>query len=84
MKLAIGLSSGEAGVGNLGSETRMEYTAIGDVVNVAARLEALAGPGQTLVTEATTAAAGDAFSFSSLGEQPLRGKRAPVKVSEVV
>ncbi len=83
VKLAIGLSSGDAVVGNLGSESRMEYTAIGDIVNIAARLEALARPGQTLVTEATAQAAGDSWSFNTLGEQPLRGKRAPVRVAEV-
>jgi class 3 adenylate cyclase len=84
VKLAIGVSSGEAVVGNLGSETRMEYTAIGDVVNVAARLEALARPGQTLVTEATVSGAGADFSFAPLGEQPIRGKRAAVLVSELL
>lgn len=83
VRLAIGLSTGEAVVGNLGSETRMEYTAIGDAVNVAARLEALARPGQTLVTESTLELAGDGWSFAPLGEQPLRGKRAPVRVAEV-
>lgn len=83
VKLAVGLSTGDAVVGNLGSETRMEYTAIGDAVNIAARLEALARPGQTLVTEATLELAGDGWSFAPLGEQPLRGKRAPVRVAEV-
>jgi class 3 adenylate cyclase len=84
VKLAIGVSTGEVLVGNLGSETRMEYTAIGDVVNVAARLEAIARPAQTLVTADVAAAAKDAgFEFASLGEHPLRGKQRAVEILEV-
>lgn len=83
-QLAIGLNSGEALVGNLGSEQRMEYTAIGDVVNVAARLEGLAQPGQTLCTSAVVQQAGEGFDFRSLGAHPLRGKRQPVEIYEVV
>lgn len=84
VKLAIGVSTGEVLVGNLGSETRMEYTAIGDVVNVAARLEAIARPAQTLVTAEVAAAAKDeGFAFASLGEHPLRGKQRAVEILEV-
>ena len=71
-------------VGNLGSEQRMEYTAIGDVVNVAARLEGLAQPGQTLCTSAVVAHAGAGFEFRSLGAHPLRGKRQPVEIYEAL
>lgn len=84
VQLAIGINSGEALVGNLGSEKRMEYTAIGDVVNIAARLEGVAQPGQTLVTADVAAAAGEGFSFRALGEHPLRGKRNAVQILEVV
>jgi class 3 adenylate cyclase len=83
VKLGIGVSSGEALVGNLGSEARMEYTAIGDVVNVASRLEGLARPGQTLVTSEVLKNAGEDFGARSLGPQPLRGKREPVEVFEL-
>lgn len=82
--IAIGINSGEVLVGNLGSESRMDYTAIGDAVNVAARLEALARPGQTLVTEETARAAQSAFEFHPLGEHPLRGKEQPVPILELV
>jgi adenylate cyclase len=84
IKLGIGLSTGAALVGNLGSEKRMEFTAVGDSVNVASRLETLARPGQTLVTAEVAREAGDAFEFHSLGAHPLRGKAEPVEVLEVV
>jgi class 3 adenylate cyclase len=83
IELAIGVSSGECVVGNIGSERRMEYTAIGDVVNTAARLEAIARPNQILVSAPTAEAAGDAFELLDRGERELPGKRAPVRLFEV-
>ncbi|MGB5367597.1 MAG: adenylate/guanylate cyclase domain-containing protein, partial [Polyangiales bacterium] len=83
VELAIGINSGHAVVGNVGSETRMQYTAIGDVVNVAARLESIARPQQILVTHATKVLAGDDFQYSSLGPRQLVGRRDPVKLFEV-
>ncbi len=82
-RLGIGVNVGEALVGNLGSERRMEYTAIGDTINVAARLEGLARAGQTLVTADLARAAGEGFEFASCGEHPLRGKRLPVEILEL-
>ncbi len=84
LQLAIGINSGEAVVGNVGSESRMEYTAIGDVVNVAARLEAIARPNQILVTSDTRAAAGEGFEFAAVGRRPVTGRREPVQLFEVV
>lgn len=83
VELAIGINSGTAVVGNVGSETRMQYTAIGDVVNVAARLEAIARPQQILVTQATKHAAGDGFEYSHLGPKQLVGRQHPVTLFEV-
>ncbi len=83
VRLGIGVNCGEALVGNLGSEARMEYTMVGDTVNVAARLEGLARPGQTLLTAEIARAAGEGFSFRPLGAHPLRGKRQTVDVFEL-
>jgi class 3 adenylate cyclase len=82
--LGIGVHSGEALLGNLGSEARMEYTAIGDVVNVAARLESLARGAQTLVTAEVAQGMTGAFTFSPLGPHAIRGKREPVEIFEVM
>lgn len=84
VKLGVGVNAGEALVGNLGSETRMEYTVIGDVVNVAARLESLARAGQTLVTSAVGAQVRGSFTLNPLGAHPLRGKREAVEIFEVM
>jgi adenylate cyclase len=83
VQLAIGVNTGDAVVGNVGSETRMEYTAIGDVVNVAARLETVARPQQILVSRATADAVGDAFELARVGEREVPGRTAPIELFEV-
>ncbi len=84
IRLAIGVNTGEAVVGNFGSKERMEYTAIGDCVNVAARLETIARPQQVLITQATKEAAGDLFDYVPLGSRHVVGRRAAVELFEVV
>lgn len=83
IQLAIGVHTGEAVVGNIGSETRMEYTAIGDAVNVAARLEAIARPQQILTTAATREAAGEGFDITEAGSHQVPGRREPLELYEV-
>ncbi len=83
IQLAIGVNTGSAVVGNIGSESRIEYTAIGDTVNVAARLEAIARPQQILITQATKDAAGDGFEYFDGGEHELPGREGPVHLWEV-
>ncbi len=84
IELGIGINSGEVLVGNIGSDKRMEYTVIGDTVNVAARLEAIARPNQVLVAEATRVLVADAFELQPLGERALTGRSATTKVYELV
>jgi adenylate cyclase len=75
LRLGIGVNSGEAIVGNIGSDKRMEYTVIGDVVNVAARLEAIAQPNQVLVAESTRKLVGEKFLLRELGSKKLTGRK---------
>lgn len=83
VRLAIGINSGRAIVGNVGSVKRMEYTVVGDVVNVAARLETIAAPNQVLMSDATQSRLGQEFSTQLLGERALSGRSAKVGVHEL-
>ncbi len=84
IQIAVGINTGEAVVGNIGSKSRMEYTAIGETVNVAARLEAIARPMQILLTDATRTRAGEGFTFVPAGERRLAGHEQPVNLWELV
>lgn len=84
VKLGIGIATGPALVGNLGSEARMEFTAIGDTVNVASRLEGLARPGQVLVTTEVADATRAEFDFAPIGKVPIRGKSEDVELHALI
>jgi adenylate cyclase len=83
VQLAFGLNTGPAIAGNIGSEKRMEYTVIGEVVNVAARLETMAQPGQILMSEATQRAVGGAVPLRALGERGIQGRGHTTLIFEV-
>lgn len=79
----IGVNCGYAIVGNIGSEFRMDYTAIGDTVNTAARLEANAKAGQILISEFVYDNLRERIEVTEIGEIPLKGKSKGVMVYEV-
>jgi len=76
----VGLAQGYATMGTIGFEDRFEYTAIGAVVNLAARLCADAGDGQILTSSRLAAAVSDIVEIEELGERTLRGMSRPVAV----
>lgn len=80
LELGVGVNSGVAVAGNVGSARRVEYTCIGDAVNVAARLCSLARPGEILVGERTCTLASHAGPFELLPPMQLKGKQRPVPV----
>jgi adenylate cyclase len=84
LQAGIGITSGEVLAGNIGSERRMHYAVVGDPVNVAARLQTAAGPGQILVDEATHELVRDRVVSQDLGSLRLAGKGEWVSVFNVV
>ncbi len=82
--IKIALHTGPVLAGVIGSDARLEYTALGEPVNVAAKLEESAAPGQVLITQATLDAVGDRFQTQNLGERVLKGKTGKLVVYEVV
>jgi adenylate cyclase len=80
----IGANTGPALVGNIGSDTLRGFNAMGDAVNVAARLQTLAEPGQVVIGSATRDAIGDAIKVEPLGDLEVKGRRQPVRAYVVV
>ena len=83
IRVRIGLNTGLVFVGRIGDDLRMDYTAVGDVTNLAARMQALAEPGTILVTEATHRLIEGYVRIEALGRKPIKGRDEAVAVFRV-
>ena len=83
-QIRVGINSGEVVVRSIGSDLHMDYTAVGQTTHLAARMEQLARPGTTLMTEATLREAEGYVQVKPLGPTPIKGLTEPIPVYEVI
>lgn len=84
LKVGIGVHTGYLVAGNLGSPRRMNYSMIGDTVNIAARLEGVASGGEVIITEDTRALLDDRFELEAREPARVKGKSQPIKIYRAV
>ncbi len=84
VQIRVGLNSGEVVVRAIGSDLRLDYTAVGQTTHLAARMEQLAPPGSILLAPATVRLAEGYVQVRPLGPRPIKGLGEPVEVSELV
>jgi class 3 adenylate cyclase/tetratricopeptide (TPR) repeat protein len=82
--MRIGLNSGPVVVGSIGDDLRMDYTAVGDTTNLAARMQSIADSGTILVSKNTYRLAKDFFEFDSLGKIEIKGKEQPQETYKLI
>jgi class 3 adenylate cyclase/tetratricopeptide (TPR) repeat protein len=84
IKMRIGIHTGPVVVGTLGNDLRVEFKAVGDTVNLASRMEGLAEPGSTYVSDETFKLTEGLFRFEALGDYAVKGKEGRVKAYRVI
>ena len=83
-KLRVGINSGQVVVGSIGDDLRMDYTAIGDTTNLAARVEQAAKPGEVWMSQETRNIIRGYFKEESVGKVPLKGKAQPQNLYRLI
>ena len=84
LRARFGINTGPVVVGTVGNDLKMDYTAIGDTTNLAARLEALAAPGAILISDITSRLVRGLFEMRAVGPFDVKGKREPVVAYEIL
>jgi predicted ATPase/class 3 adenylate cyclase len=84
LKMRVGIHTGPVVVGTLGNNLRVEFKAVGDTVNLASRVEGLAEPGATYLTDETFKLTEGLFRFEALGEKEIKGKEKPIQVYRAI
>ncbi|MGD8983998.1 MAG: adenylate/guanylate cyclase domain-containing protein [Desulfobacteraceae bacterium] len=84
LKMRVGIHTGPVVVGTLGNDLRVEFKAVGDTVNLASRMEGLAEPGSTYLTEDTFRLTEGFFRYEALGQKQVKGREEPVNVYRVI
>ncbi len=83
LKIGLGINTGNVTAGNIGSARRMDYTVIGDAVNIASRLCANAAGGQILISESTFGSLNDRMPAKRLEPIRVKGKETPIEIYEI-
>lgn len=84
LRIRMGLNSGTVVVATMGSDMKMNYTPLGDAVNVAARLQTIAEPGNIVVSSAVYEQVKSLFDFAELGSIRVKGRIEPVEIYQVL
>jgi class 3 adenylate cyclase/tetratricopeptide (TPR) repeat protein len=84
LRMRIGINTGPVIVGTLGNDLRVEFKAVGDTVNLASRMQELAEPGTTYISEETFKLTEGLFRFEALGEKEVKGREEPVNVYRAI